>query len=955
MKSRFLSLVIFFLTFSYPIVSHGMELREGLEEWIRSRCASHGISFNEKVLLSLTRSASKLIENNRFYGDLTSLFDPNFPPHPQGVSLLDLTCFPSKARSSLFHLLFPSPTGILVANQTGDPIGKLTPSKTGRLLRLTENYLKEHMDETTFKLTLYNLLLGLRAEPDLIPTRLEKYSSLLKEFPEFCHHDFKVTLLERTETILETINEEDLEKEHISLTDPLILTKVLKCILANTSAEQTFFTSGLLNEGDLEMYQAALSPSAPETELTKTLRRLKNKKSEFETVRFIEILGKALREQGQDQQPLPESLVERSIFFFFGQKVKTQDDILNFFSGYLGVDPEALRPTFPTTVFSEKMYWDTRNNPEALKAALLNPQRASLLSFGYNLFENPLPLLSHYKTATYQGKPFPNCIEAFFENFFNIVCHIKRAEFEFLKSHLARKKESEEVLEDTPSEAQAASQEGTGHIFTALHLLPPDHPLNSYYNWLNENPELRFSQENRDRIAELCSARPHVRYLKSTTGKGGEKDYELAPGFLNFLNLVRSHFAQTSEALPFEENLETLTQELRNLCTFLSRKNFKLTWQEEDLDYSLLKNDYFGTLTFLINDKKSFTLTMEMGAPGHGEIKRFPLMEGDWRQTVDIDALQKTLPPEILALFLTPETYEKTLPNLSPQDQLTLTHSLDLESVEMKCAIIKAAYTHNLHLKPLAKRLMHSISEFSDTSATDKLMKVLFPLMKGESPFLTDEEMSEIFTQYPDFLNYSLEDPDTPNTQCPGNPNNHLALFAIEHGKTSWLKAALPKISTLIFNSFLKEETFLEFLKTYLIQCSKLNYLYIYALNEKFTEGLCPVLPHLTGLPQVSFFLDQPYSTLSSLLISLPPSLEEFSLRFGGIDSWKTEDNKSVPILNKEAWQQLVPHLQTFFKENPRTTFNLGGNGMFSEEQQEEIRQILNVDAFPEDRFNLTF
>ena len=857
--------------------------------------------------------------------------------------------------ASLLQHLFPSPDGVLlIANQTGDSVGKLNPKKMGCLLRLIEDYSREHTDELTFKQALYDLLLDFKpnSNPEIEKSRLEKYPKLLTEFSEFCHHDLKITILDKISSILSSTEDEELENSlKISRTDPLFLTKSLEFILdMNCPYQLTFFGSGLLKEGELEAYNEALTNRLSETDLTSRLRYFRNKEKEFKTVRFIEILAKALNESQRSLSPFP-LLVEQAVFSFFWQKAKTPTDILNFFSGYLEGDIESLRPSFPTRVFSEKTYWDIRNNSEALAEALLDPQRSSLLYLGYDFFENPLPLLLQYQTTSYAEKNFPDCIETLFANFMDIVCRIKRTELAKLKSQ-----EDASETEKPASEALSPSEELIGHVFSAP-FLPKDHPLNDYYEWLNAHPTLRFSQERRDRWATFCSALPHIRYLKSTQGKEGEKDCELAPGVINFLNLVRIFIDPTASPLPFEENLEILSEELNNLCELLSRENFKVTWKEEDLLYTAMQNDYFDTVTFLINEKKAFTLTMESGAPGHGYIKRFPAIEGDWRQTVDIDTLKKTFPPETLASFLTtPEAFEKIFTKLSPQDQIMLAHSLDLDAIEMKLAVIKACYLQNPSLKPLATMLIGSIAHLNDNSASAQLMKILIPIFHGRGPFLGDEEMLQIFKNFPDLLNSEIEDPVSPNTNSPGSSNNHLVLFALEHGKTEWLNVALPHIEDLILSSVLKEDVLLEFFNTYLPLCKKLDDFFISPpLKEQTILKLLSVLPCLDKLSELRI------GSISLQILGeiiLPPSLKKFSTSFEGITSWLPKNDGSgqfYPIPNKDSWEQLIPGLQSFFKRHPTITFEIRSNSMFSETSRSEIREILNIPQFPEGKFELVF
>ncbi|HQS84336.1 MAG: hypothetical protein B7Y25_04025 [Alphaproteobacteria bacterium 16-39-46] len=235
--------------------------------------------------------------------------------------------------------------------------------------------------------------------------------------------------------------------------------------------------------------------------------------------------------------------------------------------------------------------------------------------------------------------------------------------------------------------------------------LTDDHPLNLFYAWLNEHPELQLSQERCDRMTMLCSDLPQVQYLKSSLGKDAKKDYEVSPGLINLLNLFRSHFMTPlpAEPLSFEGGEDMIRKEFDALCLFLSRENFKLTWAKDALSPAPNKKEYFGTLTFFINGKETFNLVME---DGHGHIKYSSHLEESWRQGVDVLTLKDTLPLEILSSFLSPKSVGPLFESLSTPDQIRLAYSLKLNSSEMKLSIIKESFTHNRFLIPFSKKLM---------------------------------------------------------------------------------------------------------------------------------------------------------------------------------------------------------------------------------------------------------
>ncbi|HQS84335.1 MAG: hypothetical protein B7Y25_04020 [Alphaproteobacteria bacterium 16-39-46] len=371
-----------------------MPLFENLDAFFIASCKQSGKSFNPCLLPSRSQGNLRIIRNLRFFGNMGSYFNPEYPPHPQSIGT---RTFPQLSIIATIQYWFPSPDGtILVPNQTGDTIGKLDPKRTGRLLNLIEAYLvsPSPSDTEKFKLSLYDLLM--KSERSTPQT---KYQKLLTEYPEFCLHDFKSIFSRELYRNFEFLTEEQLtalKKENILQDDPLFLTKILKFLYrVRNYSNFPLFENDFLKDGELESYREALvSDSIPEKNLAARLRYFKNKEKSFTTVRFVEVLVKSLNDQRQDH--LPHALVERTIFSFFLKKAKTPDDILSFLSGYLDVDPETLRPNFPKTVFSGKTYWTIRNNPEDLKAALSHPEKAAFLSFGYQSYEDPFPPLIDY-------------------------------------------------------------------------------------------------------------------------------------------------------------------------------------------------------------------------------------------------------------------------------------------------------------------------------------------------------------------------------------------------------------------------------------------------------------------------------------------------------------------------------------------------------------------------------
>ena len=96
---------------------------------------------------------------------------------------------------------------------------------------------------------------------------------------------------------------------------------------------------------------------------------------------------------------------------------------------------------------------------------------------------------------------------------------------------------------------------------------------------------------------------------------------------------------------------------------------------------------------------------------------------------------------------MTAETLETLFPQLSAEKQYRLAHSVTLESLEMKIAIIKAAFIHNSSLKPFSKILMDAIDNLGYTHAVEVLMDSL--MLLNQEQHLSDLEMADILQQVP--------------------------------------------------------------------------------------------------------------------------------------------------------------------------------------------------------------
>lgn len=142
MRNILLKALILFI-FICPSLSWAMGLQEGFPDWVRANCKQQGCSFSEDLLRSHPGHFQNFVKNMRFFRNVTALFDSVYAPHAQSLSSDTICCLPQDALTALMNHLFPCPDGeLFIANQTGDPIGKLDPQRVGYMLRLLEDYEK---------------------------------------------------------------------------------------------------------------------------------------------------------------------------------------------------------------------------------------------------------------------------------------------------------------------------------------------------------------------------------------------------------------------------------------------------------------------------------------------------------------------------------------------------------------------------------------------------------------------------------------------------------------------------------------------------------------------------------------------------------------------------------------------------------------------------------------------
>ncbi|MBS0185222.1 MAG: hypothetical protein JSS34_02550 [Proteobacteria bacterium] len=906
MKLRvfFLYFALFFL--SLVSYSHGI-VQMGLDDYINAKCQQHGRAFNPDLLPSREASNFNILQTFRFFGNLGGI-DPqkNMHIHPQCIFFEDsefFLGFPQDAITSFIQHLFPSPDRvILVANQSGDVLGKLDPLRVGKILRLFEDQFLNPQDENVFKSMLYRLLL----KKEKLLTE-EKYYNLMKEYPEFLERDFKKNLSSALASYCTNLRE-DLEKDlKVSPIDPLFLTHVLQAMLNKNSQYVNIFHSGFLAEGEIESYQTALMPQREESEIHTRLRYFKNKENEFEALRFIEIFVNAIEEQRRNTN-LPRSLMQRAIFYFFWQKATETTDVQMFLRGYLDVEDIDSGISYPTQQFKETTYWEIRNNPKRLEEALRIPENAAFLVRGYDLFENSYPPKIQYRTAFYKGKSAPDCMETLARRFLYYLVWTKMgAGYGFSKHGLALSENSllEKCWED---------------IFTI---------------------EEAFLQKTRNIWMENVSNLPHVRYLKSTEGKAGTPDYEIAPGIINMLNVIRTFVPDPTNpnSIAYEPALEAIHAEFKRLCSFFQREGFMVSYEERDvnhLTFHTAKQDYFGDITFNINGEKAFDIVVE--SLGHGTLKMHK-KKGDWKSTVKLGSLHG-LPPELQAFFWNPDNLD-FFKEQSPQSQKVLLSSLDIDALETKLSVIHLVYRSYPEGHAFVINLLKSPHFFWDTFALEKLTESLMSLYQKEGTFLDDEKMEQIFSVSQELMGVQLKEPFLDSGE------QTLCLWALQHSKDGWLKAGLPSITHLCLidieppqnKETPKVSLTTQFCREWLVQCTKLKSLsFNDSMNEAFKDALSVSLKKLNHLSSLS--LSTEVSFLPSLLECLPPALEKCYIPLVG----KTPRylNDTLPFPMNEEWKTCLLCFETFFKTGQNVKFRISSRTWHSnKEKNDKFRAFL--------------
>lgn len=388
----------------------------------------------------------------------------------------------------------------------------------------------------------------------------------------------------------------------------------------------------------------------------------------------------------------------------------------------------------------------------------------------------------------------------------------------------------------------------------------------------------------------MLSARKGVVYCKPGTAPREKRTCEVKAGIMNILNCLRLVLADSPEEVSlirFEEGedaIEDAIEELNQKSSFTTE--LEATLKNEEL------KDYFGDLTFRVNNKKSFIWHI---TAMHSDIEVCEDDENDWRKTVPTEHfLSTSILKEVSPCFLNLDSIKDIFPRLSPSEQSTLCYGMDVALLKTKITLIELIFRNRLSfLENFARFSMASILNLQDGHARNQLASMLISLTIGDNPVLTDEQMCAIISCNPQIMEGYLEHQELSATK------EQAIFWAYKNSKKNWVELTAPAITSLSISD--RSANLTEFLRM-LPQFKKLKYLILGVYNE--------FLPLLDYLPP----------KLESL--NLSSALKEEELK-ELIDAFfkKVPDGNLIlsPLITyfdqKQALSDLEERLKNFVKE----------------------------------------
>lgn len=675
------------------------ELFEGADKGIEEIAQSKGMNAPLYLMPSQRFMMMQALKNNRFRGNVGLMNKGlGLPFSIQGLDASDVGIFPQDARSALLQCLFPSPDGvILLANQAAsDILSAIKPGTMGTILRRVQIYASTQpscRDEQAFKVSIYSLILKLPTQETP-----ENFRQLHQEHGAFLQHDLDIGLSTGVRDLIDSRYESYLEEGRITETENTHSGSKLRAIdeLWATTRGETLTSVFKDMTGEFPTYEElnTLEEYAQEVGILKKLKQyeklsdtdkacqsslqekhkvrlsFEERRPQFRALGFVEALTRAIHEQESVNEAsfiYPDHMVEQTLMTYFWLKALKIDDVADFYGAFFDMPSSHIKPLF-SKAFDRDGYFALKEKIQGNQIPTLTSEILSAAARGFDMYENPWPLLPQFQKAHYtpksdrksrlKGNSFPDCVETSVRDAVYIHAQTKRGEF--YESDLS-------LLKLTPETTTA----------------------------LEQDPILRFSQEAHDRWGSYIAEIPGVLYNKP--GKQKERKdgkYELHPGWFNalrvwahllgdrgkglldLLNSENTDGAETPEAhqsspssndddddtsLQADQGaqppLEKLNKGFEILRSLLSRDNHKveIAFEGDEPEWKKKFTDFTAKIKVSINGTKIYNWTQDSD---HSAITYEPMTLNDWRQnlTSPISATvgvleQPFLPTKSLALM----------------------------------------------------------------------------------------------------------------------------------------------------------------------------------------------------------------------------------------------------------------------------------------------------------------
>lgn len=346
---------------------------------------------------------------------------------------------------------------------------------------------------------------------------------------------------------------------------------------------------------------------------------------------------------------------------------------------------------------------------------LENYEKTILAVKGYSVWESPLPPIISGAQVTYihpdgkQTKPFSDCVETAFRNFFNIVL------YDGITSSFNINRLIDTAQKDT----------------TPIALQPSKNLINFYHKYPNVI-NLQAS-ELYNSWTQVIENLPDVVYVEPTEFAQKERFYNVKSSLPNMLKIC-NHILFGNN-LKFEQFSKE--EQLDFVCQKLSHDDFSLTWEIADssAEKNKLAKTKYTTLNFWINDTITFEWQLKKG---HSVIPQMNTVSYP-RKEISANSLMPMLNYQV-PLLLKDYTLMALFTLNQEQPNVNFIFLQALDESQAKIEIINklselAAY--NQPLQAVITQLMKSLaqSEFDHDAAHDMADLIWGNLARSLSPF----------------------------------------------------------------------------------------------------------------------------------------------------------------------------------------------------------------------------